>query len=98
MRFKEEVAAREVVAEVARRHEDEIDVVVETAPLGTAGALANAAPALDPVFFLANGDSFFGFNWLALVPALERDDWTMHLALATGVAGGRYGRVETREP
>lgn len=73
-----------------------IDVVVETAPLGTAGALANAAHALDPVFFLANGDSFFGFNWLALVPALERDDWTMHLALASGVAGGRYGRVETR--
>jgi D-glycero-D-manno-heptose 1,7-bisphosphate phosphatase len=73
-----------------------IDVVVETAPLGTAGALANAAHALDPVFFLANGDSFFGFNWLALVPALERDDWTMHLALASGVAGGRYGRVETQ--
>jgi D-glycero-D-manno-heptose 1,7-bisphosphate phosphatase len=73
-----------------------IDVVVETAPLGTAGALANAAHALEPVFFLANGDSFFGFNWLALVPALERDDWTMHLALASGVAGGRYGRVETR--
>jgi D-glycero-D-manno-heptose 1,7-bisphosphate phosphatase len=73
-----------------------IDVIVETAPLGTAGALANAAHALDPVFFLANGDSFFGFNWLALVPALERDDWTMHLALARGVTGGRYGRVETR--
>jgi D,D-heptose 1,7-bisphosphate phosphatase len=73
-----------------------IDVVAETAPLGTAGALANAAHALDSVFFLANGDSFFGFNWLALVPALERDDWTMHLALASGVAGGRYGRVEVR--
>lgn len=74
-----------------------IDVIVEQSPLGTAGALANAAAALDPVFFLTNGDSFFGFNWLALVPALERDDWTMHLALARGVGGGRYGRVETRE-
>ena len=73
-----------------------IEVVVETEPLGTAGALANAADALDPVFFLTNGDSFFGFNWLALAPALDRDDWTMHLALASGVAGGRYGRVETR--
>lgn len=73
-----------------------IDVIVEETPLGTAGALANAAAALDPVFFLTNGDSFFGFNWLALVPALERDDWTMHLALARGVGGGRYGRVETR--
>ncbi len=73
-----------------------IDVIVEETPLGTAGALANAAAALDPVFFLTNGDSFFGFNWLALVPALQRDDWTMHLALARGIEGGRYGRVETR--
>lgn len=73
-----------------------VDVIVETTPLGTAGALANAAHAIDPVFFLINGDSFFGFNWLALVPALDRDDWTMHLALARGIGGGRYGRVETR--
>lgn len=72
-----------------------IDVIVEATPAGTAGALANAADALDPVFFLVNGDSFFGFNWLALVPALDREDWTMHLALARGVRGGRYGRVET---
>jgi D-glycero-D-manno-heptose 1,7-bisphosphate phosphatase len=88
--------------EVVRHYEGKvvgglsIDVVVEKAPLGTAGALANAAHALDPVFFLANGDSFFGFNWLALVPSLQRDDWTMHLTLAKGVAGGRYGRVELR--
>jgi len=73
-----------------------IDVIVEAAPAGTAGALANAAAALDPAFFLINGDSFFGFNWLALVPALDRDDWTIHLALARGVGGGRYGRVETQ--
>ena len=73
-----------------------IEVIVEAAPAGTAGALASAAAALDPAFFLINGDSFFGFNWLALVPALDRDDWTMHLALARGVTGGRYGRVETR--
>ena len=73
-----------------------IEVIVEAEPAGTAGALANAADALDQIFFLINGDSFFGFNWLALVPALERDDWTMHLALARGVGGGRYGRVESR--
>lgn len=72
-----------------------IEVIVETAPAGTAGALSNAADALDPVFFLFNGDSFFGFNWLSLVPALDRDDWTLQLALARGVPGGRYGRVET---
>lgn len=72
-----------------------IEVIVEATPAGTAGALVNAAEALDPVFFLFNGDSFFGFNWLSLVPALDRDDWTLQLALARGVRGGRYGRVET---
>ncbi|MBL0899445.1 MAG: HAD-IIIA family hydrolase [Reyranella sp.] len=71
-----------------------VDVVVEEGAAGTAGALALAADRLDDTFFLANGDSFFDFNWLSLVPALERDDWTMHVALAEGVRGDRYGRVE----
>jgi len=71
-----------------------VEVAVEAEPAGTAGALALSADRLDDVFLLANGDSFFDFNWLSLVPALERDDWTMHAALAHGVRGGRYGRVE----
>jgi D,D-heptose 1,7-bisphosphate phosphatase len=71
-----------------------IEVAVELSPAGTAGALALAADRLDDTFFLANGDSFFDFNWLSLVPALKRDDWTMHVALAEGVRGDRYGRVE----
>ena len=71
-----------------------VEVAVEASPAGTAGALALAADRLDDTFFLANGDSFFDFNWLSLVPALERDDWTMHVALAEGVRGDRYGRVE----
>ena len=71
-----------------------VEVAVEAEPAGTAGALALSADRLDDVFLLANGDSFFDFNWLSLVPALERDDWTMHAALARGVPGGRYGRVE----
>ena len=71
-----------------------VDVAVEAEPAGTAGALALSADRLDEVFLLANGDSFFDFNCLSLVPALERDDWTMHAALARGVRGGRYGRVE----
>lgn len=71
-----------------------VDVAVEAEPAGTAGALALSADRLDDIFLLANGDSFFDFNWLSLVPALERDDWTMHAALARGVRGGRYGRVE----
>lgn len=71
-----------------------VEVAIEVSPAGTAGALALAADRLDDTFFLANGDSFFDFNWLSLVPALERDDWTMHVALAEGVRGDRYGRVE----
>lgn len=88
--------------EVVRRYEGRtvgglsISVVVEAAPAGTAGALANAAAHLDPAFILMNGDSFFDFNWLALAPALERDDWTIHLTLASGIRGERYGRVEVQ--
>ena len=63
-------------------------------PAGTAGALANAAQHLDDTFFLLNGDSFFDFNWLQLARSLERDDWTIHAALALGIVGSRYGRVE----
>lgn len=74
-----------------------VDIVVEDAPAGTAGALANAAGALDETFFLLNGDSFFDFNWLALAPSLASDNWTMHVALAQGIRGGRYGRVEMTE-
>jgi D-glycero-D-manno-heptose 1,7-bisphosphate phosphatase len=70
-----------------------IDVVAEPEPAGTAGALVNAAPLLDESFFLLNGDSYFDFNWLRLVPTLDRPDWTMHATLATGIAGKRYGRV-----
>jgi D,D-heptose 1,7-bisphosphate phosphatase len=72
-----------------------IKVIVEATPAGTAGALVNAAAELDPTFFLVNGDSFFDFNWLTLARALDRDDWTMHAALARDIPGGRYGRVET---
>ena len=71
-----------------------VEVRVEDCPAGTAGALSVARDVLDDTFLLLNGDSFFDFNWLSLVPALESDDWTMHAALAQGVRGGRYGRVE----
>jgi D-glycero-D-manno-heptose 1,7-bisphosphate phosphatase len=71
-----------------------VDVVVESHPAGTAGALTNAAQHLDDAFFLLNGDSFFDFNWLALIGSLRREDWLVHAALALGIAGSRYGRVE----
>lgn len=86
--------------EISRRYEGRqfgslsVDVVVEPSPAGTAGALANAAPRLDETFFLLNGDSFFDFNWLRLATALPQDDWTIHAALANGIVGSRYGRID----
>ncbi|HLG49635.1 MAG TPA: HAD-IIIA family hydrolase [Reyranella sp.] len=74
-----------------------VEVVPEPEPAGTAGALVNAAGKLDETFFLLNGDSYFDFNWLALATALQNrkeGDWTMHAALASGIEGSRYGRVQ----
>lgn len=44
-----------------------VRVSVETKPLGTGGALAQAAHLLDERFLLINGDTWFDFNWLDLV-------------------------------
>jgi D-glycero-D-manno-heptose 1,7-bisphosphate phosphatase len=74
-----------------------VEVVVEPEPAGTAGALANAAHYLNDLFFMLNGDSYFDFNWLALAPALRNPGWKLHLALATGIEGSRYGRVDLRD-
>lgn len=71
-----------------------VEVLAEREPAGTAGALFNARHRLDEVFFLLNGDSFFDFNWLSLAPSLSRPDWTLHAALALGIEGSRYGRVD----
>jgi len=71
-----------------------VEVVAEPEPAGTAGALVNARDRLDDAFFLLNGDSYFGFNWLSLAPALARPDWTLHAGLALGIEGARYGRVD----
>jgi D-glycero-D-manno-heptose 1,7-bisphosphate phosphatase len=70
-----------------------VEVVAESKPAGTAGALLNARQRLDETFFLLNGDSFFDFNWLSLAPSLVRPDWAIHAALALGIEGSRYGRV-----
>lgn len=48
-----------------------LEVVVESEPLGTGGAVRNALAQLDDRFLLMNGDTWFDFNWLdlALAPA-----------------------------
>jgi D-glycero-D-manno-heptose 1,7-bisphosphate phosphatase len=84
--------------EIERRYDGQhfgqlaVEVVSEPEPAGTAGALVNAAGKLDEMFFLLNGDSYFDFNWLSLTAA--KDDWTIHAALASGIEGSRYGRVQ----
>jgi D,D-heptose 1,7-bisphosphate phosphatase len=74
-----------------------VEVVAEPSPAGTAGALLNARELLDEAFFMLNGDSYFDFNWLSLAPALVRPSWKMHAALASGIEGSRYGRVDFRD-
>jgi D-glycero-D-manno-heptose 1,7-bisphosphate phosphatase len=75
-------------------------VETEPAPAGTAGALRHAIDILDPVFLLANGDSWvdmdltlFQHGWdlarAALSPAPS-----MHVLLAHAADRGRYGTVE----
>lgn len=43
-----------------------IAVSTEPEPLGTAGAVVNALPALAEAFLLINGDTWFDFDWRAL--------------------------------
>lgn len=71
-----------------------VKIVEEAEPAGTAGALAHAADHLDQMFFLMNGDSYFDFNWLELARAADDADWQINAALALGIVGSRYGRVE----
>lgn len=70
----------------------EIDVCVESEPLGTAGALRNAFPQLEDQFMLINGDTYFSFNWAAI--ARPHEDGVLGcLALRTVDDASRYGVV-----
>lgn len=78
-----------------RIHGAEVVVVREPEAAGTAGALVHAADRLDEVFLMANGDSWFDFNYLALATALGADDEGA-LALRRVEDARRYGRVDHR--
>lgn len=69
-----------------------IRVIEEPAPAGTAGALQHAAADLDDVFLMANGDSFFDVNYLALEQSLRPGD-TGAMALRRVPDAARFGRV-----
>jgi D-glycero-D-manno-heptose 1,7-bisphosphate phosphatase len=71
----------------------DFDIVVETVPAGTGGALRNVADKLDDVFFLTNGDSCFDINWLDLAIGNTDGEWLGRMALRAIPPGGRYGRA-----
>lgn len=69
-----------------------ITCVREATPLGTAGALQNAADILHEQFIMLNGDTFFDINLRALCQIGNSYDGPSTLALRT-VEGDRYGAV-----
>lgn len=71
--------------------ETRIEVLVEPAPLGTAGALSFFADRLEERFFLLNGDTRFDINLLDL--PLHSADALGVLALRRTAPGGRFGIV-----
>ena len=70
-----------------------VRVLEETDRAGTGGALREAASALDEVFLLSNGDSFFDFNYLALMQQFARRKARLAIALREVPDVSRYGKV-----
>lgn len=70
-----------------------ISVIAEREAAGTAGALLHARDRLDEQFLLANGDSFFDFNWLDLLTLEAPADALARIGLRRVPDGSRYGRV-----
>ncbi len=74
-----------------------VSVISEPAPLGTGGALKNAASRLESRFLLLNGDSFFDFNMLDLAAGSTGSSGIVRVALKRDHPGDRYGRVLLEE-
>lgn len=70
-----------------------VRVVEEPSQAGTGGALREALPYLDDVFLLSNGDSFFDFNYLALLQEFSRHNATIAIAQREVPDVARYGSV-----
>jgi D,D-heptose 1,7-bisphosphate phosphatase len=74
----------------------EVDVIVESEPAGTGGAVWQARDRFDPEFFLLNGDSWFDVNVLDLACTLQRAPAVVGaLALRSLPDASRYGTVAT---
>jgi len=75
-----------------------IKVLKEPEPAGTAGALLNAADALQESFLLANGDTLFDVNVRHLDKVLwENPEVTGVMALRRVEDSSRYGTVEIED-
>jgi D-glycero-D-manno-heptose 1,7-bisphosphate phosphatase len=79
---------------VAQRYQITVQTIVEPAPLGTGGALMNAADMLDDEFLLANGDSWFDFNWLDLMARTRAAGFPAGVALRRIGVADRYETLE----
>ena len=71
-----------------------LDLVVEPAPRGTAGALRFAADRLAQRFLLLNGDSLFDTNWLDLMLGLTPAEPIVIMSLRHVDDTTRYGVVK----
>lgn len=75
-----------------------VEVLIEPAPMGTAGALVFAEQALDPTFLLMNGDSWIDMNlrsfrkhWLAM--RNQENPVQVQMLLQTVPDAARFGQV-----
>lgn len=75
------------------RHRAHIRCLVESQPMGTAGALIPALPLLEDAFALLNGDSLFDINLLDLTTIAPGHAWLGKVALRRLPETGRYGTV-----
>jgi D-glycero-D-manno-heptose 1,7-bisphosphate phosphatase len=82
------------VQEARARFGVDLRTVVEDRPMGTGGALANAAPHLDEEFLLLNGDTWFDFNWLDLVVKCRNRNCAAGIGLRVAAQADRYETVE----
>jgi D,D-heptose 1,7-bisphosphate phosphatase len=76
-----------------RVREAKVEVMRESSPAGTGGALLHAADRLDPWFLMANGDSLFDINLRSLA-AGSLTGFKGRLALRAVPDASRYGAVD----
>lgn len=79
-----------------------VEVLIEPAPMGTAGALVFAQASLDPTFLLMNGDSWVDMNLRAFRKQWQQqrdrsDAPQVQMLLQTVPDASRFGRVTLSE-